>query len=228
MLHMEWRHWQFIDQVIAAFPYTFYAFGSRAKGTQKSLSDLDLGYVEPIPISDLSRLNGACEDSDLPFTVDLVDLNAASPAFRQLIAGDLVLLRRGERHRKFLHALKQRYLPLEENADAAFQETESGFMLRGSSRGTSLNLVFDFSGDGGFALEDVVSFMGGKPFTWWRSQPGPGGNKALFQGAKPDSALSLLYASPEDIHEKGAVSPFSIEKMTSDASPDLINQLPKR
>ena len=38
-----------IENLLEKYPYTFYAFGSRAKKTSKKFSDLDLCYLEKIP-----------------------------------------------------------------------------------------------------------------------------------------------------------------------------------
>ena len=62
-------------------------FGSRIKGAFKSWSDLDLAIVGKARIDPkiLTRLNGAFEESDLPYRVDLLDWNSISPEFRELI-----------------------------------------------------------------------------------------------------------------------------------------------
>lgn len=72
-----------------------YVFGSRAKGTTKRSSDLDLAI-------DLGRrlqqkeefaLSFAFEDSNLPFKVDVVDLHAISASFKDAIEASLVVFR---------------------------------------------------------------------------------------------------------------------------------------
>lgn len=49
-------------------------FGSRAEGKHRPNSDLDLLISEPMPISSatIEKLKEAFEESDLPFSVDLV------------------------------------------------------------------------------------------------------------------------------------------------------------
>lgn len=63
-------------------------FGSRASGKAARFSDIDLGFIgkRPLPLSLQARLSEALEDSDIPYIVDIVDLAAASPDFRQLAA----------------------------------------------------------------------------------------------------------------------------------------------
>ncbi len=49
-------------------------FGSRAKGTYKYGSDIDLAVInEGVPETIISKINSAFEDSSLPYYVDLVN-----------------------------------------------------------------------------------------------------------------------------------------------------------
>jgi type I restriction enzyme S subunit len=58
-------------------------FGSRAEGTARRYSDIDLGLAgEPLPFDRLGRLAEAFEDGDLPYRVDVVNLAQTSRAFR--------------------------------------------------------------------------------------------------------------------------------------------------
>jgi predicted nucleotidyltransferase len=66
-----------------------YVFGSRAAagGTSKKHSDLDLA-VKGTGIIDkkvMRKLTTAFEESDLPFRVDIVDLNTTNENFRVII-----------------------------------------------------------------------------------------------------------------------------------------------
>lgn len=66
---------------------TVWAFGSRIKGTAKTYSDLDLALIteQPLTIRQQAKLESAFTDSDLPFSVDLVDWASCSEAFKQII-----------------------------------------------------------------------------------------------------------------------------------------------
>lgn len=70
-----------------------WAFGSRAKGAAKPYSDLDLAVIgnEPLPLATLADLANDFSDSDLPWTVDIVDWAATSPEFREIIAGQKIV-----------------------------------------------------------------------------------------------------------------------------------------
>ena len=95
MIYMESRHLEIVKSILQKYPYTFYAFGSRAKGTEKRLSDLDICFVDEIPGNILSHIREDFEESNLPFTVDLVNLNTCDEKFRLHIEPDLVLLQKG-------------------------------------------------------------------------------------------------------------------------------------
>jgi predicted nucleotidyltransferase len=92
MLSMEDRHWKIVFDILAKYPYTFYAFGSRAKGHPRQFSDLDLCYCEDIPIKDLARLKEDFEESSLPYKVDLVNWKTCDDTFRSLMQKDLILI----------------------------------------------------------------------------------------------------------------------------------------
>jgi predicted nucleotidyltransferase len=95
MIHLEERHRTIITNILQKYPYTFYAFGSRTKGTQRLLSDIDLCFIEPIPWNVRAHIDEDFEESDLPFTVDLVDWNRADDQFKKIVRPDLVLLQMG-------------------------------------------------------------------------------------------------------------------------------------
>ncbi len=98
MLFMEQRHLQIVEDILKKYPYTFYAFGSRTKGTQRRFSDLDLCFKEPIPFNVQGHIDEDFEESDLPFKVDLLNWNITAPKFREIIKKDLVLIQRSPHH----------------------------------------------------------------------------------------------------------------------------------
>jgi predicted nucleotidyltransferase len=73
MLQLEVRHQKIIQQILSKYPYKFYAYGSRVKGTARKLSDLDLCYQEKIPDATAFKIEEEFKESDLPFIVELVD-----------------------------------------------------------------------------------------------------------------------------------------------------------
>jgi predicted nucleotidyltransferase len=71
-----------------------WAFGSRAKFTEKPFSDLDLAVMgeQPMSVQEMAELREAFSNSDLPFKVDVVDWATCSEAFRQIIRDRHVVL----------------------------------------------------------------------------------------------------------------------------------------
>ncbi|MDE2837968.1 MAG: restriction endonuclease subunit S [Chloroflexota bacterium] len=71
-----------------------WVFGSRANWTTKDSSDLDLAIEGEGKLSHhvLGALRDAFEDSTLPYTVDVVDLNRVGESFRQIVESQQVPL----------------------------------------------------------------------------------------------------------------------------------------
>jgi predicted nucleotidyltransferase len=71
-----------------------WVFGSRATGTAKEYSDLDLVVIGDIPLDlgQLALLENDFDESELPFKVDVVDWATASESFRQIIRKTAVML----------------------------------------------------------------------------------------------------------------------------------------
>lgn len=69
--------------------------GSRVTGRAKRFSDLDLVVMgeEPLALRTLAELRDAFDDSDLPFSVDIVEWASASEAFRRVISTQAESLR---------------------------------------------------------------------------------------------------------------------------------------
>lgn len=77
------------------------AFGSRVSGGAGPHADLDLTLVGEGPLDQrrLEALKDAFSESDLPFSVDVLDWNALSNAFRKAIeAGWVALQKAGANH----------------------------------------------------------------------------------------------------------------------------------
>ena len=73
MLQLEPQHYQIVKQILGKYPFQFYAYGSRAKGNARKLSDLDICYLEDIPDAIAFQIEEEFKESDLPFLVELVN-----------------------------------------------------------------------------------------------------------------------------------------------------------
>jgi predicted nucleotidyltransferase len=91
-LQVESRHLNILKHILSKYPYKFHAYGSRAKGTARKFSDLDLCYQESIPRKVIYQIQEELEESDLPFFVELVNWEQMKPVFRELIRKDLTLV----------------------------------------------------------------------------------------------------------------------------------------
>jgi predicted nucleotidyltransferase len=89
MIDVIEKHLQIILAILKRFVPNceIRAFGSRWNGTVKKYSDLDLVIVgkERLDWNVLADIKEAFEESDLPYRVDLLDWNAISPEFRNVI-----------------------------------------------------------------------------------------------------------------------------------------------
>ena len=93
-------HQRYLAQIKAILTSVFkdkecamYLFGSRAAGTHAVVSDFDIAILTAEDISrELSQARDMLELSNIPFTVDLVDLRAAPAALgRQVQEGGILL-----------------------------------------------------------------------------------------------------------------------------------------
>ena len=81
-------HRSIIEDILrqhAPRPCRVLAFGSRVRGKARRFSDLDLAIDagRPLTLRDTAVLADAFDESDLPWSVDLVDLVTCSETFRR-------------------------------------------------------------------------------------------------------------------------------------------------
>jgi uncharacterized protein len=73
MLQLNKKEQAILQKVLGKYPFQFYAYGSRVKGTARIYSDLDICYQEPIPSADLLAIKEELTESNLPFIVEVVN-----------------------------------------------------------------------------------------------------------------------------------------------------------
>jgi predicted nucleotidyltransferase len=99
-LQTEPRHDRYLSQIktILASVFknqecTIYLFGSRARGTPAAVSDFDIAVLAGEDISrGLSLAREMLALSNIPFTVDLVDLSTAGTALSRQVQAEGILL----------------------------------------------------------------------------------------------------------------------------------------
>jgi type I restriction enzyme S subunit len=90
------RDWEIVRNILARHvpQYEVWAFGSRAKGTAKEYSDLDLAIItdQPLVLSQSAAISDDFAESDLPIKIDVVDWATTSVAFRQIIEKQKIVI----------------------------------------------------------------------------------------------------------------------------------------
>ena len=98
LIHLTPQHANIVRAILSEYfagtPLCVCVFGSRARLSPRTDSDLDLliDTQEPIRLSTIAQLKESFEESDLPFHVDIVLRTAISPEFYQCIQEDLLPL----------------------------------------------------------------------------------------------------------------------------------------
>ena len=89
--HLEWVQ-TLLKRIIPTA--TVWAFGSRAQGTARTTSDLDLcvDNHQALSFEILAALRDAFAESNLPYKVDVVDWHSMDPAFQALIQKKRVVI----------------------------------------------------------------------------------------------------------------------------------------
>ncbi len=92
------KHWAMVRNILHQHvpEYAVWAFGSRAKGTAKPYSDLDLAIItdQALSLAVSAALENEFTESDLPWKVDIVDWATTSPSFRKIIKQQKVIVQR--------------------------------------------------------------------------------------------------------------------------------------
>lgn len=90
MLDLKPEHHAMVREILATHApgVKAWAFGSRVNGTAKRFSDLDIALDAggALDLRMLAELRHAFQESDLPISVDLLDMATVKPSFRKLIA----------------------------------------------------------------------------------------------------------------------------------------------
>jgi len=98
MIYMEGKHLEMVRDILKKYDYTFYAFGSRVKGTHKPLSDLDLAIMDGISLHDKNNIDDDFTESNLPFKVDVVNYQTMCESLKNIIQKDLEIFTISTKH----------------------------------------------------------------------------------------------------------------------------------
>ena len=93
-------HWDIVRRILQKHVphYSVWAFGSRAKWTAKSYSDLDLAIItdKPLTLDVSASLSDDFSESGLPWKVDIVDWATTRGSFRKMIEREKVVVDTGK------------------------------------------------------------------------------------------------------------------------------------
>ena len=92
------RVWDVLDRALPTDAQV-YVFGSRATRRAKRGSDLDLAIDagRPLSAAETGRIADGFEESDLPYRVDVIDLQSASAEMTSVVTRDMIDLPRAIR-----------------------------------------------------------------------------------------------------------------------------------
>jgi predicted nucleotidyltransferase len=78
---------QIVTSALKDYPVGIFLFGSHATGRAAKTSDIDVAVLPEgtLPAGLLSQIREAIEGSNVPYSVDLVDLSQTDQAFRQRV-----------------------------------------------------------------------------------------------------------------------------------------------
>jgi nucleotidyltransferase substrate binding protein (TIGR01987 family) len=98
-LHIDEKHLNVITSIIKNIKELnnclVYLYGSRIQGKSVKYSDVDIAidyHGESLPNAIKTNLSSLLENSLLPYTVDILDINTVSPVFKAKIEKDFVKL----------------------------------------------------------------------------------------------------------------------------------------
>jgi predicted nucleotidyltransferase len=94
VINLEKKHLELVSSILKKYEYSFFVFGSRITTKAKPISDLDLLYFENIPSKIINNIEEEFEESDLPFTVDLVNYHKCDTDFQKIIGKNYICLQK--------------------------------------------------------------------------------------------------------------------------------------
>lgn len=169
-MHIEQRHLTIIKDILVKYPYTFYIFGSRARGKPKKLSDLDLCFFEDIPWNERAHIDEDFEESDLPFEVDVVDWNMCDDAFRKLIQQDMMCIQVGVKLKEAEKSFFEYFCYLSKELNFNVKEDSKGKRVNCGLRSSMFNIVCDINVKDDEArsyIESLTKEFDSQPLACW-------------------------------------------------------------
>jgi ribosomal protein S18 acetylase RimI-like enzyme/predicted nucleotidyltransferase len=168
MIHIEPRHLAIVQKALKKHDYSFFVFGSRAKGTQKRFSDLDLLYFDAIPSNALSQIQEAFEESELPFTVDLVHYDSCDANFKQCMGGQYLCLKTSEKLKRLEDNLLEHFSFFQKKMGLIVKTFGQATTFYSGLGSTAFNIAYGNPQPPHLkAIDSIQQEFNGQPFAWW-------------------------------------------------------------
>jgi predicted nucleotidyltransferase len=92
-LQLEEEDYKALHIILKKYPYKFYVYGSRSRGSSSKYSDIGIFCKENIEQDDLVDIRTQLEESDIIIKVDITDKNSCNQEFIKNIEKDLIELK---------------------------------------------------------------------------------------------------------------------------------------
>lgn len=175
MINIDPADWEIVKNILSKYPYSFYAFGSRVKNSNKKFSDLDLCVMSNLSSLEMFYLNDEFEESNLPFKIDIKRYFAdMDQNFRNLIYQDMTLIQVSPLFQKIEKNIFLNFKHLPKTIGRTVVEHEDLSMVSCGFSSLAFNIVCDTHlKDKSYEnmVERTDEFYGKRPYVWWLGSP---------------------------------------------------------
>lgn len=168
-LHLEPRHLSILENIIQKYDYSLFAFGSRVKGNNKKLSDIDLFYFEEIPNNIIIKLEDEFDESDLPFKVDLIDYHRCDDDFQKVMLQNYICIHVSSKLKIIEQTHVSHFTFLSKNLKGDMQEVDGVIIINSNLNSSMFNIAYGTPKS--LKLSDSIQIIkktfDRKQFAWW-------------------------------------------------------------
>lgn len=166
-IHIEPKHINIIDKILAEYDFSFFAFGSRVTGKNKKFSDLDIFYFEDIPNTQILKLEEEFEESDIPFKVDVIDFKKCDHAFQKIILKNYLCIKSSRKLKIIEQNHLGHFIYLPKNLGFDLHETNGITLVNCGIKTSMFNIVYGVSEITTSDIDLIKRSYNNQPFVWW-------------------------------------------------------------